>query len=123
MWTGNEIGHESVGCCWVPDSASSPLSVSESPLELLVTTVAAMVGLATRSINSRRLGVNLISSVREATTAERDRIPFFTGRADLDSSTFGGGADGMLGDCGGWVGLCTLWLGEHLGEGESGAGR
>ena len=86
-WTGNEIGHESAPCCWATASPSSPLSVSESPLELLVTTVAAMVGLATRSMNSRRLGVNLISSGREATTADTDRIPFFTGRAGLESSS------------------------------------
>ena len=45
-----------------------------------------MVGVATRSMNSRRLGVNFISSGSEATTAETDRIPFFTGRAGLESS-------------------------------------
>lgn len=89
--------------------------LSESPLELLVTTVAAMVGLATRSMNSRRLGVNFISSGREDTTAETDRIPFLTGRADL--VPFGGGSwvEGVAGTSK-WVGLCFTGAGDRRGD-------
>ena len=81
-----------------------------------------MVGVATRSMNSRRLGVNFISSGREATTAETERIPFLTGRAGLESSSaslLGVGCADVSSWW--WVGMVTTGAGERLGEEAGGA--
>ena len=57
----------------------SASSVSDSELLELETTVAASVGLATCSMKSRKLGVNLMSSGRDSMTADKESTPLFTG--------------------------------------------
>ena len=73
--TGNERGQlslEGMGS----DSSSLSVLLAEEP-EIMV---AAIVGRATCSINSNRLGDNLIGSGREAMTADIESTPFLTGR-------------------------------------------
>lgn len=58
--------------------------------------VAAMVGRATCSMNSNKLGDNRRGSGSEAMTAEMDRTPFLTGKG-LEVELEGGDWDGDLG--------------------------
>ena len=73
------IGKES-GQLSLEDAAAISTSSSLSVLEELETMVAAMVGLATCSMNSSRLGESLRGSGSEAITADIESIPFLIGK-------------------------------------------
>ena len=88
--TGNESGQlslEGVG------SASSSLSVLEDEEE---TIVAAIVGRATCSMNSNKLGDSRIGSGRDAITADIESTPLLTGKRS-EVTLVGGEWDGDLG--------------------------
>lgn len=74
-------------------AVGSASSLRDSVLLELETTVAARVGFATCSMNCKKLCVSLISSGRDSMTAERERIPFFTGKCGIDwcEAVLGGG--------------------------------
>lgn len=82
-------------------AAVSVSSASDSELLELEMTVAAIVGRATCSMNSRKLCVNLMSSGSDSMTAQRESTPLFTGRWGKGDS---GGSKLLAGrlSVGGW---------------------
>lgn len=101
--TGKEMGE-----VVVPGLSSVAVGVSlrDSVLLELDTTVAASVGRATCSMNSRRLWVSLMSSGSDSMTAERERTPLLTGRCGKGWERSVLGAVGGGGLCLAREGLC-----------------
>ena len=76
--TGNDMERDWLDLSSVAAVASASSS-SDSLLEL-ETTVAAKVGRATCSMNSKKLCVRRISSGKDSMMTERDNTPFLTGK-------------------------------------------
>ena len=87
MSTGKERGEEEMA-----DFSSSLMAICssllmESELLELLRLAAARVGWATCSMKSSRLGVSLMCSGKDSTTAWRDKTPRFTGRLGRPSGS------------------------------------